>query len=225
MDALIFDFDGVLVDSEPVHLECYQQVLRDAGISLTREEYYARYLGYDDYDAFGLILHDRGMTLDDEQIEVLVAKKTTLVKQSFARLIRAQPGALKLVEAAEIAVIPTAVCSGGLLEEIDLALSSLKMREHFMAIVSADEVQHGKPDPEGYRAALAKLIQLSGRVLLASKTVAIEDAPAGIAAAHAAGMKVLAVTTSYDAAALADADRVAESLEDVTVADLEKLVR
>ena len=225
MDALIFDFDGVMVDSEPLHLLYFQQVLATVGIDLSSRDYYDRYVGFDDRDSFTRIMRDHGQSPTGAQLRELIARKSALILKAFAESIKPMPGALDLVRAAEVAAIPTAICSGGLRKEIELAAGAIGALPYFMAIVSAEDVEHGKPDPEGYCLALARLTQLSGRILMAPKTLVIEDAPGGIAAAKAAGMKVLAVTTSHHAEALTAADRVVNSLADVTIGVLEELVR
>ena len=223
MDALIFDFDGVIVDSEPIHLKCYARVLERIGIALGRDEYYARYVGFDDRGAFRAILAGRGRAADDEAIRALIAEKTVLVQEEFGGSARALPGAVELARAARDAGIPTAVCSGGLGKEIELAARRVGIWECFQVIVSAEDVSRGKPDPQGYRLALERLAALSGRALRPERSVVIEDAPAGIDAARAAGARVLAVTNSYAAAALAQADRVVGSLAQVSVDSLEDL--
>lgn len=222
MDALIVDFDGVMVDSEPTHLKCFQQVLAPLGIELSTEQYYARYLGKDDRDCFAAMLADNGRPADADLIAQLIARKTLSIQQAFATSIKAQDGALSLLEAAEIDSIAIAICSGGLRSEIEIAARKIGAMDHVMTIVSAEDVSRGKPDPEGYQLALTRLIRLSGRILLAPRTLVVEDAPAGIDAAHAAGMKVLAVATSYEPHALTAADMVVASLADVTLADVQR---
>ena len=223
LDALIFDFDGVVVDSEPVHLRCFQRVLEKTGIPLTSDEYYTKYLGFDDHDCFQTVLRDKGHKADERQIQQMIAEKTLAVQGEFTHSIRALPGAVELAAAARKAQIPTSVCSGALRKEIELAAKTVGAWPHFLAIVSAEDVRHGKPDPEGYRLALATLTKLTGKPLRADKTVAIEDSPAGIASAAAVGMKVLAVTTSYKADALRQANRIVHSLAEVTIQSLEEL--
>lgn len=224
MDALIFDFDGVIVDSEPIHYMGFAQVLAKQGIELARQDYYDKYLGFDDHDCFEAVYANRGERASEALIAELTAAKTMVVQHAFATSIQALPGATALIRGGELATIPMAICSGALREEIELAATAIGVRGYFMTIVSAQDVQHGKPSPEGYLRALAELERLTGRVLLAAKTVVVEDSPAGIAAGKAAGMKVLAVATSYEAATLTAADRVVRSLAEVTVGDLEMLV-
>lgn len=223
MDAMIFDFDGVIVDSEPTHFAAFARVLKDLGIQLSRQEYYQKYLGYDDHDCFLTVAQDHGKRADEAAIAGMIAIKTRLVQEAMDCSIQPQPGAVELVRAAEMDAIPLAICSGALRGEIELACRNIGLWECFMTVVSAEDVDRGKPDPQGFRLALEQLCRLSGLVLEAPKTVVVEDSPAGIAAAKHLGMKVLAVTTSRDRGDLHQADMVVDSLADVTIAHLESL--
>lgn len=224
MDAVIFDFDGVVVDSEPVHFARFRDVLATVGLALTEADYYDKYLGYDDHDCLLIAAGDRGVELSEPQIAELTAAKTELVQQTFRESIGALPGAVALIRAISAASVPLAICSGALRDEITLASRTIGVLDCFQVIVDAKDVARGKPDPEGYLVARAKLAEAAGKDLRPQRCIVVEDSPAGIEAGKAAGMKVLAVATSYAAAHLTAADRVVNSLADVTVAELEELV-
>lgn len=224
LDALIFDFDGVIVDSEPVHLVCFRQVLADNDISLTQEDYYTKYLGFDDHDCFLAVAADNGVTFTEQQVAEMTEAKTVLVQKIFSKSIQPLPGAVEFIAEAASRGVPMAVCSGALREEIKLASQTIGILEHFAEIIAAEDVAHGKPDPEGYRLALSKLCDKTGRTLKAETCVVVEDSPAGIEAAKAAGMKVLAITNSYAAEMLTGADMVADSLVDVAPESLNDLL-
>jgi beta-phosphoglucomutase len=224
VDALIFDFDGVVVDSEPIHLVCFQHVLKKAGIDLSREDYYAKYLGYDDRDCFLAVARAGGRTLDRSAVEAMIAAKTALVQQAMSRNIQPLGGAVELIRQVSAAGTPVAVCSGALRKEIELASAAVGVLDCFTVIVSAEDVTAGKPDPQGYRVAAQRLSSAAGRTIRPGRCVAVEDSPAGIQSAQAAGMKVLAVANSYPPDRLRDAQRVVSSLTEVTPADLEKLL-
>lgn len=213
----------MIVDSEPLHHRGFAEVLRGVGIELTREEYYARYLGYDDHDCFSAVGRERDRAFTQGQIAALTAAKTRLVKRFFATSLRALPGSLELICAASATGLPVAVCSGALRAEVELATRALGVLGCFAAIVAAEDVARGKPDPEGYLRALVLLASVAGRPLEARRCVAIEDSPAGIEAARAAGLKVLAVTSSYRAPALGSANLVRSDLAEVTLAELREL--
>ena len=224
MDALIFDFDGVIVDSEPVHLATFQEVLRTEGINLSRDDYYEKYLGFDDYDCFKAVAADYDMTFNDAKIRELTQTKTQLVLKQFQTSVRALPGAVDLIRRAAENGVPMAICSGSLREEIQLASETIGVRDCFQVIVAAEDVHKGKPDPEGYRLALRQLAQFATDAPKPSNTVVIEDSPAGIESASILGIKVLAVSTSYPVSELSGANRIVTSLADVTPEELDKMV-
>lgn len=221
---MVFDFDGVVVDSEPAHLAGFRRMLETVGISLTEEQYYADYLGFDDHDCFQAAFRDRGLPVTEERIAELTAEKTVFMQEFFAESVEALPGAVALIRAAAAAEIPLGVCSGALLEEIRIASRTVGILENFATIVAAEDVRRGKPDPEGYQIALRRLREITVRPLAAERTVVVEDSPAGIAAGKDAGMRVLAVTTSYPRDALGQADRIVASLAEVDPSSLEELL-
>ena len=224
MDALIFDFDGVIVDSEPIHLMGFQHVLAQAGVEITEAEYYERYLGYDDHDCFEAVSRDKGADFSPEQVARMTAAKTVIVKRALGESVQALPGAVALISAAGDAGVPLAICSGALRDEIVLALGRIGAAEMFRVIIAADDVERGKPDPEGYRLAVEALRKLHARPIDPARCVIVEDSPAGIAAGKAVGAAVLAVANSYDPGDLAEADRIVDSLADVTVELLADLI-
>jgi beta-phosphoglucomutase len=223
MDAVIFDFDGVIVDSEPVHHAGFARVLRGRGIDLSWGDYRERYLGYDDRDCFLAVCADRGVALAEEELAALIAAKTATVREVLAASAEALPGAVALIRALDLAGVPLAICSGALRPEIEAAARRVGILERFAAVVAAEDVAAGKPDPAGYALAVARLGAAAGRPLRPCASLAIEDSPAGIAAARGAGLHVLAVATSYERGALAAADLVVASLAGVDVATLAAL--
>jgi beta-phosphoglucomutase len=225
LDALIFDFDGVIVDSEPVHLATFQEVLAAEGINLSHDDYYEKYLGFDDYDCFKAVAADHDKTFNDAKIRELTQTKTQLVLKQFQTSVKALPGAVELIRQAAETGVPMAICSGSLRQEIQLASETIGVRDCFQVIVAAEDVHKGKPDPEGYRLALRQLAPFAPDGPDPSKTVVIEDSPAGIESAAALGIRVLAVSTSYPVSELSQADRIVASLTDVTPEDLDRMVR
>lgn len=223
MDALLFDFDGVIADSEPVHYEGFFEVLAEVGITLPRERYYQNYLGYDDRDAFPHIYGDLGIALSTKTLESLIAAKTILVQEKL-QTISPIPGTTAMIHAAHAAGIPLAICSGALRAEVDIAARAIGVRECFPVVVAAEDVARGKPDPEGFTKALAQLGAQLGCEFDPAQTLVIEDSPAGIASGKAGGMKVCALQTSYPHSELLAADRIVETLEGLTPADLAAIV-
>lgn len=221
LHAIVFDFDGVIADSEPLHLRAYQDVLKDQGIELSRDEYYSQYLGFDDAGLFWKLARDRGLTPDPERIETLVETKARQMQTLLEDGSILFPGAADCVRhcAAER---PLAIASGALEHEIEMILRNAGLRDCFKVIASASDGVRGKPAPDLYFLAVAKLKERTS-VNLAS-CVAIEDSRWGIEAAQQAGLRCVAVTHTFPAAELSAADLVVNSLNDITVARLEEIV-
>jgi HAD superfamily hydrolase (TIGR01509 family) len=210
MRAAIFDFDGVIANSEPLHFAALRDTLREDGVSITEEEYYRRYLAYDDRGALRLALEAHGIAFDADRIDRLAQRKAVVFEQALAR-VPFFPGVPELVRhlAEEV---PLAIASGARREEIQAILDAGGLAASFRAIVGAEDVTFGKPDPEPYLTAAARLLPYSPG-LRPDECVAFEDSVPGILAARNAGMKVVAVTNSYPADKLASAHRVVGSLQ------------
>lgn len=221
--AVIFDFDGVIVDSEPIHCRAFQKVLAPLGFSFTWEEYLARYVGLDDRGAFRAAFAAAGRSLQEDRLAELIARKASVFQEEAARGVVPYPGVAELI--AETAQHrPVALCSGALRSDIVPVLEGLGLLRFFPVIVSAEEVSVSKPHPESYRLALRRLQVLSGLSLRAGACLAIEDTPAGIESARGAGLPVLGVTNNFPAEKLGAATRVVSTLEGMTLADLGAVV-
>lgn len=215
--AAIFDFDGVIVDSEPLHFRLFQRLLGEEGVPLTREDYDLIYLGMDDRECFTEALSRHGKTASLPNVPEMINRKSELLMAEIAEKPPVLPGAIDFVRALA-KMVPVAICSGALRREIDAILEHADIRSCFVGIVSAEDVSRGKPDPQGFIKALALLNRTRDPVtaIAASSCLVIEDSLAGIEAAKSAGMKCLAVANSYPAAALtrAGADAVVATLRD-----------
>jgi beta-phosphoglucomutase len=226
--AVIFDFNGILVDDEPIHWELFRKVLQEEGLALSDREYYERYLGMDDRGCFRAVFKDRGRLLDDASLAKLIERKAAYYRSSIADKMVVFPGVKELVPRLA-ARFPLAVASGALCGEIELVLKSFGLRIFFRAIASAEDVAEGKPNPEIFLKALEGLndgLSESGQseeLILPSECLVIEDSKEGILAASRAGMRCLAVANSYPAGELASANAVADSLKEVTIPFLESL--
>jgi beta-phosphoglucomutase len=216
--AVILDFDGVILDSEPIHMAGFQAVLSRAGHQLTRDDYYSKYLGFDDREAFEQMATDRGFALDERTRRAWVADKSAFVLSRLREDARALPGVVRFVNALAGAGVELAVASGALGAEIRAGLDALGILPLFRVIVGADDTARSKPAPDPYLAALAAL------GLAAQSGVAVEDSPAGLQSARAAALAVVGVTNTYAAADLTLADLVVDSLEVLTAADLERML-
>jgi HAD superfamily hydrolase (TIGR01509 family) len=219
--ATLFDYNGVLVDDEAVHLAAFQAALAPLGIQLSEADYWARYLGFDDVGAFRAILTDAGRPPTDQQVRELVEAKKPLYLERARGSLSAFEGARELVEQ-RAAAGPVGIVSGALRSEIELGLAVLGVADRVTVIISADDTTESKPSPQGYRMGQAALAQLAGEDV-AREALVVEDSIAGIQAARAAGLACVAITHSYPAAELAAADLVVERLQDITEAALAEL--
>ena len=209
ISAIVFDFDGVLADSEVLHLRAYQEVLAPRGLQISREDYFARYLGFDDNGVFRTVAADRGLDLDDAGVEELIARKSKVFARLEANAEMLFPGAVACVRRLE-AEFPLGIASGALRHEIESVLDRSGLRLCFRFIVSSGDTAASKPAPDPYlRAAV-----LHGRP--ASDCAAIEDSRWGIASAKAAGMACIGITQTYPRDTLTTADAIVDSLDELT---------
>ncbi len=223
LQAIVFDFDGVIANSEPLHLRAFQQTLAQEGIELTAADYYAKYLGFDDVGAFAAVARDRGIALSDRQIASLVASKGVLLQEMLQSGSVLFPGAKAFVEAAASAV-PVAIASGAHRHEIEEIVRGAGIDHLFSAIVGAGDTPEGKPSPQPYLLAFERLRDVTGKDLQPHRTVAIEDSRWGLDSARGAGLRCVGVTTSYTARELPGAELLVEGLAALTVDALEHLV-
>ena len=158
-----------------------------------------------------------GIAPDPERVDAIATRKASIFESMMCK-VPFFPGVEKLVRSLS-REMPLAVASGALHGEIESVLSAGGLRDAFTAIVGADDVSRGKPHPEPYLAAMAR-VEPRAPGLRPSECLVVEDTMPGIAAGLAAGMRVLAVTNSYPAAKLSAAHRVLDSLDDVQPADL-----
>ena len=209
IEAVVFDFDGVLANSEPLHLRAYQQVLAARGVTLTRDDYYGKYLGFDDEGVFSRVSRTHGPAIGSAEMRGLIREKSVV----FDRLIESDgllyPGTAACVERMGDA-FPLGIASGALKHEILAILIRGGLEGRFQFIVACGDTAEGKPAPDPYRLAAT----LHG--LPPSACVAIEDSREGIASAKAAGLACIGITHSYPAPVLRLADRVVDSLDDIT---------
>ena len=224
LQAIVFDFDGVIVDSERLHLRAYQDILAPEGVTLSSEDYFAQYLGYDDVGVFKALGKDRGLPMDDGRVEALIARKGERYESLVAGGEMLFPGAAGFIRSAAAAGVPIAIASGSLTHEIEDTLERTGLRELFPVIVGADQTERGKPNPDPYLAAFAKLRVHTRRELQPWRSVAIEDTKWGLVSARGADLRCVAVTNTYTEAELrVDAELVFPGLHAVTLAALDAL--
>jgi phosphoglycolate phosphatase len=200
--AILFDFNGVIVDDEPQHCEALIATLADYGYTLDPEQYYQEYLGFDDRACFRYAFARMGRVADPASVEEATRRKATRYEEAIRHSLRLVPGVEDFIRAALADAYRLAVVSGALGREVALVLEESGLRPHFEVIIAAEDVTACKPDPEGYNLARAALeIPPEGCVV-------IEDSLAGLQAARAAGLRCAMVATSHSVEELGAADRV-----------------
>lgn len=223
LDAVIFDFDGVIADSERLHLRAFQAVLEPTAVTLSAEAYYAHYLGYDDHGVFRHLFRDQAQPLAAGTLEALVDAKGRQYEALAAAGAMLFPGAADFIRSLAAAV-PLAIASGAQTREIEHVLAAASLRGCFITVVGADQTPASKPAPDPYLEAFRRLQAHAGGTLAARRTVAIEDSRWGLESARGAGLRTVAVTTSYAADVLAPfAELVAPGLHALDRTALERL--
>jgi len=189
--AILFDFNGVIVDDEPQHCAALIATLAEYGYPLDRDRYYRDYLGFDDRECFRFSFGQLGRPVDEPALAEAIERKHAHYARAVRDSVRLVPGAQDFVEAAALDGYQLAIVSGALRREIELVLDLAGLRPHFAEIVAAEDVSACKPDPQGYNRARSAL------ALAPSRCVVIEDSLPGLAAARAAGLRCAMLATSH----------------------------
>ncbi len=214
--AVIFDFDGVIADTEELHFTCLKEILHQEGIIINRQLYDETYLALDDKNCFRKAFTTvKSKDLSNQKIEELVARKAELLQSSLTE-VKLFPGISEWIEKHSPEVL-LGICSGALYQEITKVLYKNSLLKHFTIIVAAEDVENSKPSPEGYRLILQRLREKSGGHISPSECLVIEDSVAGIEAAKAALMHCVAITNSYPREKLYQADAIFDSITELSL--------
>jgi len=223
LQAVIFDFDGVISDTEPLHLKAFNEVLAQFDIEIAPHDYYTQYLGFTDFDCFKALSERYQLGFDSSAIEKLIDQKSVI----FEALIRSESslieGVAEFLEMLKQHHLPIAICSGALRSDIEAALAGTGLLDCFDVIVTADDVENGKPDPEGFLLTLEKLNARTHKDIGPGQCVVIEDSHWGLQAAQKAEMHAVAVTNSYRPEQLKAAEKVVARLDTLTFGQLNEL--
>jgi beta-phosphoglucomutase len=223
LKAVIFDFDGVITDSEILHLRAFNKVLARFNLEIDKKDYYTNYLGYTDADCFNQLIEDDLLEIDKRQIPELIKQKNHVFEELARTDGKTIEGVREFLNMLAQNNVPMAICSGALLTEIELLLDDARLRHFFVTIVAAEHVKKGKPHPDGFLLTLEKLNKGRSNPIKVDQCIVIEDSLWGLQAAKAAGMHSVAVTNSYDAEQLHLADKIVDKLSELTMEDLQQL--
>ncbi len=225
--AVIFDFNGVILNDEPLHFSSMRDAVAELGIAISREEYWKRYLPFDDVTCLEAICHDSQVNLSPARRQQTLERKALL----YQRLIQSQyplfPGVARFIRSLA-GRYPLALASGARRDEIENTLHATGLMPYFRVIVGAEDFTRGKPNPESYLLALERLndhLNNHNPPIMPGECVVIEDSIGGVQGARTAGMACLAVSNTYPAESLLAAHRVVSSLEEVTPDSLENLLK
>ena len=224
--AVIFDFDGVIADSEFLHYKALNKVFNLHGVHIPKDIHWEKYLGYSDVDNIQAVSEDYDMNLSARQVQDLARQKTDF----FNELVRVETAILdgveSFIELLRRHQIRRAVCSGAIRSDIEQMLAGSDLMDAFEVIITAEDVDKGKPDPQGYLLALETLNQDEATPITPDGGVVIEDSHWGLAAAAAAGMHPVAVTNTYPAEQLRDkAEQIITRLDELTLEELQSLCK
>jgi HAD superfamily hydrolase (TIGR01509 family) len=213
--AVVFDFDGVIANSEPLHYRGFRDVLAGEGVTLDEHDYYTRYLGFDDAGVFQAIASDRGLDWQRPLVARLMERKAARLEELEREASVLFPGARTAIERLSQACT-IAIASGALRAEILRVLEREQLAHHFAAVVAAEDTPASKPAPDPYLRAV-DLLSASSRVPIRPRDcVAIEDSQWGLQSAKVAGLRTVAITHTYPATALPEAELVVDHLDALT---------
>jgi beta-phosphoglucomutase family hydrolase len=215
LEAVIWDMDGVLADTAPYHLRAWQETFSKRGISFTEADFMRGFGVRND----AIIRNILGEQITEAEIEAIAQEKEATFRRIIGQDIKPLPGALELLRQLHDRGIKMAIASSTVIENIRLIVGSLGIENYFEAIITGHDVSQGKPSPQVFLVAAQRLS------VNPANSIVIEDAVAGVKAAKSAGMPCVAVTGSHPREKLKEADLVVDSLEEVTVNDLEKLLK
>ena len=225
--AAIFDFNGIILNDEPLHFSSMKDAVAELGITISREEYWKRYLPFDDVTCLEAICHDRQLKLGPARRRRTLERKASLYQQLIQSQYPLFPGVTHFIETLA-ARYPLALASGARRDEIEATLHATGLMSYFQVIVGAEDFTRGKPNPESYLLALERLndhLNSHRSPILPNECLVIEDSVGGVEGARAAGMVCLAVSNTYPPESLQAARRVVSSLVEITPDSLENLLK
>lgn len=225
--AIIFDFNGVILNDEPLHFQSMRDTVAEIGIRISEEEYWGNYLPLDDNACLEAICRNHSTPFGDRERAMLLDLKSLNYRRLLEDKYPLFPGAADLIKAASRSY-PLALASGARREEILSTLQATDLLQYFRVIAGAEDFTRGKPHPESYLFALARLNESrNGRLpkITPGECLVIEDSVGGVKGARAAGMACLAVAHTYASDSLRAANHVVSSISDIKLEELERICR
>ncbi len=210
--AFIFDMNGVIVNDERIHQESWRKISQKYGFKLTEDQFKHHVFGHTEKDTFNY-LFQRNLT--DDELEPYLNERVKIAIDLYKSQIELTDGLLDFLNDLQKHEIPTAIATSARIPYTNFVLDTLNIRPYFKGIVTAEDIEKSKPDPEIYLKAAKKINVLPG------DCVAIEDSLSGIKSAKSAGMFIVGITTTHDRNELKLADRVVDSFSELSVESLE----
>jgi len=223
LKAVIFDFDGVIADSEMMHLSAFNQALMPHNCRITKQDYFDKYLGLTDIECFRMLAKQGQLELDEKGISQIADNKKHFFEKMLQEPAVIIQGVIPFLDMLQSNKIPLAIYSGALKSEVCHILQNADLLDRFSVVVAADDVEKPKPHPEGFLLAIQKLNDDTAGKIAPQHCVVIEDSHWGIDAAIAAGMNTIAVTNSYAPQQLSNAQIIVDRLDQITIELLNKL--
>lgn len=212
--AVIFDLDGTLIDNNAYHIEAFKAFYDKIGKAFTIEEYKQHINGRVNREIFNYVFNTK---LSPEKSEEYTNEKEGLYRELYAPHIKAVDGLIDFLNELEQAKIPKAVATSGIIPNINFMFEHIPIRKHFLTVIDSTQITQGKPHPEIFLKAAASVNAIP------SECIAFEDSLAGIKSAKAAGMKVVALTTTHTAEELKDADLVIKDYTEISLTKMRQL--
>jgi len=212
--AVIWDMDGVIVDTAPYHEEAWRVTFQKRGVEFTDEDFRRSFGRRNDTIITGVM----GKTPSQKTIDAIADEKEASFRRKIRQHIEPLPGVMGLLKVLATAGLRQALASSAPLQNVRQIIKDLGIEGYFEGVVTEKDVTEGKPSPQGFLLVARRL------AVEPEDCIVIEDAVVGVTAAKRAGMGCVAVTNTHPRSHLGEADLVVDSLEEVTVADLEGLL-
>ncbi|NOY14910.1 MAG: HAD family phosphatase [bacterium] len=212
--GVVFDMNGVIIDDERVHQESWRRLCRKYGFHVTEEEFRTQIFGRTELDTLKYLFKDN---LDPDKLQSYLNERVQIAMEILGPNPKPTAGVVEFIKNLYKVGIPIALATSSRRPYTQFVLDRFDIKHFFKCVVTAQDIKHGKPDPEIYLTA----VECIGVDPLAC--VAIEDSVSGITSAKRAGMKVIGITTTHSASQLQGADMVIDSFKSLETRDLEKL--